>query len=338
MMRKFLPNAPTKEDKERERDAKYRRDRDKKDKKDSGSSPFASLVNSNNPFRRASQQQQHLVDAPPPPYMPPPPSGGSAATTSSAATPQAPRQQSAQPSWFQTAADTLSATRTNSFRAQAPPTDPYARLARFDTVFLIDDSSSMIGSRWAETGRALAEIVPVCTRYDRDGVDVHFLNAVQHTGRNLRDPADVAALFGRVAPAGITPTGRRLDDLLAHYLDVYRHDRSIKPLNIICITDGEPTDPTLLENVLERTAKSLDRLDAPDRQVGVQFFQVGNDSSATLALDELDNGMAERGIRDMVDTVSFTQLNSGKGLTAGAILKVVLGAVDKTLDRKRHIT
>lgn len=339
MMRKFLTNPPTKEEKERERDEKYRRDGDKKDKKGGGSNPFASLVSpNNNPFRRTSQQhQQRLVDAPPPPYAPPLPSDGSVAPTGSAdpPAPQAPKQQSA----FQTAAHTLwSATRTNSFRTQAPPTDPYANLARFDTVFLIDDSSSMAGSRWAETGRVLAEIVPVCTRYDRDGVDVHFLNAVQHTGHNLRQPSDVVTLFGRVEPAGLTPTGRRLGDLLTHYLKVYRRNPSTKPLNIICITDGEPTDPTLLEKVLERTAKSLDELDAPDRQVGVQFFQVGNDSNATLALDELDNGMAEKGIRDMVDTVSFTQINGGNGLTSGAILKVVLGAVDKALDRKRRIT
>jgi len=67
------------------------------------------------------------------------------------------------------------------------------------------------------------------------------------------------------------------------------------------------------------------------------FFQVGNDEAATESLDELDNALVEEhSVRDMVDTVSWKKMNEGNGLTADGILKVVMGAVDKRLDRKRR--
>lgn len=31
-------------------------------------------------------------------------------------------------------------------------------------------------SRWDQVSKALEDIAPICTRYDSDGVDVHFLN------------------------------------------------------------------------------------------------------------------------------------------------------------------
>ena len=53
--------------------------------------------------------------------------------------------------------------------------DPYAFLATFDTVFLIDDSGSMAGRSWRETRDALETIIPVCVQHDTDGIDINFL-------------------------------------------------------------------------------------------------------------------------------------------------------------------
>lgn len=104
------------------------------------------------------------------------------------------------------------------------------------------------------------------------------------------------------------------------------------------LTDGVPSDD--VESVLLSAAKRLDKLDAPPYQVGVQFFQVGAEPGAKEALQELDDGMAglvQGGVRDIVDTVTWTGRTggSGTGLTAESILKVVLGAVVKRLDRRR---
>jgi hypothetical protein len=73
------------------------------------------------------------------------------------------------------------------------------------------------------------------------------------------------------------------------------------------LTDGVPSDD--VESVLLSAAKKLDKLDAPPYQVGVQFFQVGNEEGAKEALEELDGGLSEHvegGVRDIVDTVTFS--------------------------------
>ena len=82
-------------------------------------------------------------------------------------------------------------------------------------------------------------------------------------------------------------------------------------------------------------AAKLDKLEAPPWQVGIQFFQVGEEKGAAEALEELDDGLKEaNGVRDIVDTVPWKG-QSSTGLNADGILKVVLGSVNKRLDRKR---
>jgi uncharacterized protein YegL len=234
------------------------------------------------------------------------------------------------------------------------PEDPYAFLATFDTIFVIDDSGSMAGRSWREVKDALRAITPICTAHDKDGIDVYFLNHRSNaltdakTGkgaggyRGIADDAAVERLFSSVRPNGGTPTGTRLHQILKPYLQLLTDKgndiESVKPINLIVITDGCPSDD--VESVLVSAAKKLDKLEAPPYQVGIQFFQVGNEQGAREALRELDDGigeLVEGGVRDMVDTVTWDVKNGGSNqvLTAAGILKVVLGAVVRRLDRRR---
>ncbi|EGY22602.1 hypothetical protein HYQ45_014855 [Verticillium longisporum] len=227
--------------------------------------------------------------------------------------------------------------------------DPYAFLAQFDTVFVIDDSGSMAGRSWREVKDALRAITPICTAHDADGIDLFFLNhksaqpAVKGSAaggfRGINDAARVENIFSTVRPSGGTPTGTRLHAILKPYLALCAANEadieSVKPINIIVITDGVPSDD--VETVLINAAKKLDKIDAPPYQVGIQFFQVGNEEGAREALKELDDGLAELvdgGVRDMVDTVTWNK-GGDNTLSASNILKVVLGAVVKRLDRRR---
>ena len=222
--------------------------------------------------------------------------------------------------------------------AGGPATDdPYAFLATFDTVFLIDDSGSMAGRSWRETAAALAAITPLCVARDADGIDVHFLNrADSPTFRHLATAQQVRHIFETVSPRGITPTGTRLNAILKPYLRRLqeRGSEAVKPLNVIVVTDGAPSDD--VESVVIGVAKALDRCDAPAWQVGLQFVQVGNEPGAREALRELDDGLVEMGCpRDIVDTVPWRGLPDGE-LSADKLLKVVLGSVNRRLDRRRN--
>ncbi|KAF4988486.1 hypothetical protein FGRMN_9737 [Fusarium graminum] len=226
--------------------------------------------------------------------------------------------------------------------------DKYAFLSTFDTIFLIDDSGSMAGRSWQEVRKALSAIAPLCTMHDPDGIDVYFLNhrssavgsGVQAPGGyfQIRDARQVQQLFESVRPCGSTPTGARLHSILKPYVShISRRSGnldSIKPVNIIVITDGCPSDDP--EGIIVHHARKLDQIEAPPHQVGIQFFQVGNEPEATKALRELDDDLAEQGIRDMVDTATWnsTTSDNSRALTADGILKVVLGAVVRRLDRK----
>ena len=213
----------------------------------------------------------------------------------------------------------------------------FSFLSTFDTVFLIDDSGSMAGRSWRETADALKTITPICTQHDRDGIDIYFLNEADSAEyRNVTSPSDVEAIFNSVRPRGGTPTGSRLHAILKPYLrDLeQKGEEGVKPLNIIVITDGQASDD--VESVILSAARRLDRLDAPAWQVGVQFFQVGEDREAKKMLEDLDDALARKGgrgkeVRDMVDTVPWVG-KSGTGLNGRGILKCVLGAVVRRHD------
>ena len=199
----------------------------------------------------------------------------------------------------------------------------------------------MAGRSWHETSLAIASIAPICTAHDKDGIDIYFLNAPDSPSyHKITRPDEVQRIFDTVRPGGGTPTGTKLNAILKPYLRECEAKKSnldaVKPLNIIVITDGVPTDDP--ESVILSCAKKLEKLDAPGWQVGIQFFQVGEERGAAEALRELDDGIHTQGggLRDIVDTVPWTSQDGGSsGLNADGILKVVLGAVLKRLDRKR---
>ncbi|KAF2185380.1 hypothetical protein K469DRAFT_576572, partial [Zopfia rhizophila CBS 207.26] len=188
--------------------------------------------------------------------------------------------------------------------------NPYAFLKTFDTIFLIDDSGSMAGRSWRETGKALETITPICTTHDADGIDIYFLNHPDSTMyKNVCSAATVIEIFQTVRPGGATLTRQRLNQILRPYLNRYKaNPDNTKPINIIVITDGEPSDD--VESPIIAAVMKLDELEAPAWQLGIQFFQVGKEPGAREHLKQLDDRLAELAgdnePKDIVDTVPFS--------------------------------
>lgn len=229
---------------------------------------------------------------------------------------------------------------------QVSDDSPYAFLREFDTMFLIDDSGSMAGRSWRETAAAISAIAPICTAHDADGLDIFFLNH-RNPNHNLGGYTNITTtdavrnLFQNVRPLGGTPTGTRLNQILKPYLvevaesmerQSHGQQATVKPLNIIVITDGVPSDD--VESVIVNAAKKLDAYGAESWQVGIQFFQVGREPEAAENLRELDDALSSTyNIRDMVDTVPWSG-DEGQELTAQGLLKVCLGSVVRRHDRR----
>jgi uncharacterized protein YegL len=203
------------------------------------------------------------------------------------------------------------------------------RLNRLKTVILVDDSPSMEGELWNDAREALAGVADLAAKYNSDGVDVHFLNNT-HSVVDIKNSQDVRELFDSVLPDGETPTGAALSRMFNKYLPLLENKRRPhKPVCLIVITDGVPTDDP--KEVIIDAARRLDHTGVPLNKFGIQFVQIGDDTDATNALKELDDGIAgENGIRDMVDTTPYRP--DGGQFTVDSVIKILLGSIDKLVD------
>ncbi|CCO30060.1 hypothetical protein RSOLAG1IB_03191 [Rhizoctonia solani AG-1 IB] len=216
--------------------------------------------------------------------------------------------------------------------------DALAQLMYYDTQFLIDDSGSMAGSRWNEAREALMGLAQHTLKHDQDGIEIFFLNDVNNGG-SVKNDEQVRQLFYAVKPDGGTPIGHRLEELLSAYMARIEGAKTksggqdpsksgIKPLNLIVITDGVPTDDP--ESVIIAAARRLDAGQFSLTQVGIQFIQVGDDKGASKALKELDSHLhKDHDVRDIVDTRPF----SGKKLTPELLMAMLLGGINRRVDQ-----
>ncbi|KAG8775974.1 hypothetical protein FRC12_001168 [Ceratobasidium sp. 428] len=206
--------------------------------------------------------------------------------------------------------------------------DQYLR--KYDSVFLVDDSGSMAGQRWTEACNALKFIADEALQYDLDGIGLLFLNSPL-TAENLKGQDEMQKILNNVSANGGTPTGARLDAVLGKYIGKLDSTvntpayGAIKPLDLIVITDGEPTDEP--QPVLEKWAAHLDAKKHHANIVGIQFVQIGDVATATEALIKLTKGK----VRSMVDTVPYNGSFTPEKLT-----RVLLGAVMPSIRAKQN--
>ncbi|KAK7754758.1 hypothetical protein SLS62_003318 [Diatrype stigma] len=237
----------------------------------------------------------------------------------------------------------------------AEHTELLSFLQYFETLFIIDDSEHM-KRQWSDVSALIQAVAPVCLRYDEDGVDIYFVNhrplfyfpgmSVRKSGYNHigkvhhgeeagsaavksggKDSAQ--AIFAGVKPGGKCKLGARLQKLLQWYVEQLKADPQRAPLNIIAITAGISADDYTAP--LLEAAKELDAMHAPEHQLGVMLFQLGDDEEARAKFEHADDHMWKTaGCRDIVDTVTWRGWPAS--FSADDMAKAVLGAVSKKMD------
>ncbi len=258
-----------------------------------------------------------------------------------------------------------------------PGEDRFSILESYDTVFLVDDSPSMLGKRWDLVKRILTYSLALATQYDPDGIDIHFLNNKTANVNNIKDQAIAVEIHRQITLRGSTPI---LDQLSRHLNDYLRRfksaqDFNFKGYNLIVLTDGEPDpeyeDPheisdredakvnsaayRLIRKKIVQIARELQQVRAERTQVGIQFCQVGDDEAASSFFQYLDNRLKGKyeldrdvGLRtshsilslflaDLTQMVDTVKCQTEADLTEPFFKKLLLGAIDKTLDQQESI-
>lgn len=143
----------------------------------------------------------------------------------------------------------------------------------------------------------LTRTVSVATLFDDDGISVRFMNDVgQIQPRELdgiTTEHQVEDLIKRTDFSGATPMGENLrEKVLRPLVEKAQRGQLQKPILVITITDGRPTDAP--QNDIRAVIKAtVDQLAQTTRYgsgvLSLQFAQVGLDSGAMEFLAQLDN-------------------------------------------------
>lgn len=241
---------------------------------------------------------------------------------------------------------------TQHLEIQTPrDSSPFALLSRVHTVILLDDSDSMFSSSdisqemgdytpygaefdfsyespWDQSRKLVAGVVTKVAEYNKNGVDLHFLNRTAlYTG--LCSEADVNRAFALGRPSNWhgTPTGQRVHDILDAYLSTLRYYQHLPPLNLIVITDGEATDEDILYWAIKEHLTRLMERGYPAHQLGIEFVQVGNSESATKSLIKLKEEMSRHHASFQRNIVGVTPANRVDEMNPDLLLAISVNSI-----------
>ena len=246
-------------------------------------------------------------------------------------------------------------TSTGQSTSQPIESDQYKKmlqvLAMYNILVIMDDSGSMEGgginkgvSRWSEALEAIDLVLKYGTEFDTDGCDIYFLNAPYQFNIQRNDKILDKIRENKIFPRGGTPLGSKLNSVFNDFKDLYSHNKrnnslnKVKPINVIVITDGEPSDKdALLQSIVSICQFFEDQQANVTEWVGVQFFQVGDDKNATEYLRMLDDDIKDkcrlRSGKPVPDIVDSTCYNPADPLPLKFIItKVLLGGINASMD------
>ncbi|SCV67789.1 BQ2448_5400 [Microbotryum intermedium] len=218
-----------------------------------------------------------------------------------------------------------------------------ARLALFDIVLYVDDSGSMAFEENRERITDLQLIVKRVTSaaclLDTDGLQIRFMHS---QGQQINSEQAAVDLISRTKFNGNTPLGTELQRQVLGPLVVEPARRGAlrKPVLVVILTDGEPSEPRdTLVRVLKSTESDLRQTRYSSDAVSYQLAQIGNDEKAYQFLNEVDQGEVGKLI-DVTcnyerESDNCRKANPPYTLTPdGWCLKLLLGGIDSTFDAR----
>ncbi|KAF2860000.1 hypothetical protein K470DRAFT_248233 [Piedraia hortae CBS 480.64] len=229
------------------------------------------------------------------------------------------------------------------------------RLALYDIILFIDDSGSMSfeedGERIKDLEVILQRVAFASTLFDDDGIEIRFMNdedgLTPNMLSNIRSEQQVKDIISRKRYKGLTPFGTKLREKVIDPLIISKLKGSgmQKPILVIGITDGQPTDgPNALPETIRYAVNAAANSPFGEGAIAFQFAQVGNDQKATEYLARLDNDPV---VGRSVDCTSNFENESAEMAKAQPpveltpetyMLKLVLGAIDPSYDTKDEKT
>lgn len=168
-----------------------------------------------------------------------------------------------------------------------------------DYSIFVDESLSMNTgdcpdrtSRWNFVAEVVGLIAAVVSKYDDDGIDLTLFGGKTPKVYRGITPAQLSESIPSGPSAMSTYLGQALDDEFNHYFT----SGNPKPLTVLVLTDGQSTDPAVVERALRNAAKAAQDGD----RIAVGFWQIGYDSGAAKELQRLDDELGEIDITDYV--------------------------------------
>lgn len=213
-------------------------------------------------------------------------------------------------------------------------------LALYDVVIYADDSGSMEsgdGERIEDLKLIVAKVAEVATLFDDDGIEVRFINTnVQ--GNHVKTAEDASRLLRSLEYRYDTKIGTQLEAKILRPMAYSK--RLAKPLLIITVTDGEPSDNPRdkIFTVIHECVQQMSRAGYGPHAVAFQFAQVGRDQEAQEFLSTLDRHPQ---IGKMIDCTSYFEMEQAeyakKGINLSVeawLVKLMVGAIDPEYDEQ----
>jgi len=214
-----------------------------------------------------------------------------------------------------------------------------ASLALYDIVIYGDDSGSMEsydGERIDDLRLIMAKVAEVATLFDEDGIEVRFINS-NRQGNNIKNASDAERLLHNMEYRYDTKIAAQME---AKILGPMAYSKRLqKPLLIITITDGEPSDKPKdrIVQVIQECRRQLTPLYGP-KAVAFQFAQVARDQEAQAFLSQLDKHPQ---VGNSIDCTSYFELEQAEYLKKGIhlsveawLVKLMVGAIDPEYDQQ----